>query len=239
MRFKKFILLFCIIFSDLLYGDTEVKLEQKKYDFEYFKVYDPLEAFNRRVYYFNYYFDKYLFFPVIDTYEFITPKIFRTGVHNLFENTQNINTTANSILQGKVSKSMRSIGRFTINITFGFFGLFDVASELGMPRPYEDFGMTLAFYNIGEGPYLVLPVLGPSNLRDGFGTAVDMATKTMLYHVGKLNDLNHYGITILRSIDKRENIKFRYYEMETPFEYDYVRFLYTKFRRMQIQINNK
>ena len=141
--------------------------------------------------------------------------------------------------QQKIAKAMRSLGRFTINATFGIGGLFDVASNLGMPKPYEDFGLTLVHYGIGKGPYLVLPILGPSSLRDSLGMGVDTLGKGTLYHISDLDKLNHLGVSTLYAINERGNIPFEYYQTGSPFEYEYIRFLYFKYRKLQAELGSE
>lgn len=205
----------------------------------YFDVYDPFETFNRRVYYLNYQLDKYVFLPTVKFYKDVTPIVVRSGVRNFFQNAKNISTTGNSIFQLKIKKAMRSLGRFTMNVAFGGFGTVDAATKFGMPIPYEDFGLTLAHYGVGKGPFLMLPVLGPSNLRDAFGMGVDTVFTFNTYDQAGLGRLNNPGMTVLKGIDKRTNIPFRYYGTGSPFEYEYIRFLYQKYRKLQSDIGTE
>ena len=173
MKINRLIIIFMLILSITTFSKESEEVKNIDNSFEYFEVYDPLEPINRRIYYFNYQFDKYIFLPSVRFYRAITPELLRKGVKNFFNNTQNISTTGNSLLQLKIKKAMRAIGRFTMNSAVGVGGFVDVASDMGMPKPYEDFGLTLAHYGVRKGPYLVLPILGPSSLRDAFGTGVD------------------------------------------------------------------
>lgn len=240
MKFNKFLLILLLLFSFNLFANENIESDKKEERaIEYFDIYDPWEPFNRRVYYFNYQFDKYVFLPALKTYKLITPDPVERGIKNFFINTKNIPTAGNSILQFKISKAMRAIGRFTINVTMGLGGLFDVASSLGMPRPYEDFGLTLAHYGIGKGPYLVLPILGPSNLRDAIGSGVDSLVKGTVYHEADLDFLNHYVTTGVYALNERNNTPFRYYETGSPFEYEYIRFIYQKYRRLQTELGSE
>lgn len=204
---------------------------------EYFGVYDPWEPLNRRIYYFNYTFDKYIFLPVVDAYNLITPTFVQKGVKNFFRNAGNLSTTGNAALQMKPKKAMRSWGRFSINAILGIGGLFDVASKLGMPKPYEDFGLTLAHYGVGEGPYLVLPFLGPSNLRDAVASGINTYAVGVLdpYEAADILDIDDLEVVAVQSIDKRKNTKFRYYASGSPFEYEYLRFFYKKYRKLQTE----
>ena len=137
------------------------------------KVYDPWEGMNKRIYNFNYYFDRWVFLPVVRGWQAAVPRPARVGVHNFFENFRDVRTMANSLLQASPGKFFQSTGRVLVNSTIGLFGLIDVASSMGMPKPDEDFGQTLGHWGVGTGPYLVLPLLGPSNLRDGVGLVPD------------------------------------------------------------------
>lgn len=196
---------------------------------------DPWEPFNKRMYYFNYQIEKLVISPIVNTYKFITPDFVEDRVSNFFKNAKVLNTMANSAFQFKGRKSMRALGRFTINTILGLGGLFDVASKMGMPKPYEDFGLTLAHYGVGRGPYLILPILGPTYLRDAFGTGVDsvVAGKADIYKKMELFSSSNIGLTVLRGVDMRKNIDFHYYQTNSPFEYEYVRFLYSKYRGIQ------
>lgn len=196
---------------------------------------DPWEGFNRRMYYFNHNVDKYALLPIVRTYKFITPVFVQNRVTNFFRNIKGINTTANSLAQLKGRKAMRSIARFAINTIFGLGGIFDVASKMGMPKPYEDFGLTLAHYGVPRGPYLVLPLLGPSYLRDAFGMGIETATTRAAdpYRHMALFEINSIPVTALNGIDKRKNVKFEYYGTNSPFEYEYVRFLWSRYRKLQ------
>ncbi|MGL5797873.1 MAG: MlaA family lipoprotein [Cetobacterium sp.] len=215
-------------------------LEYKDVDgTKFIEVYDPLEPMNRRIYYFNYYLDKYVLIPTVNTYDYLTPKIVQKRVSKFFSNLQEINTFLNSILQLEGKKATITLVRFGINSTIGVLGLFDVATSLDLPKNYEDFGLTLAKYGIGNGPYLVLPGFGPSNLRDTTGKAVGAMT---LYEVNPYDlpiglDITHPGVSTLNLIDIRKtNKNFRYYGTGSPFEYEYVRYFYTKYREALIEV---
>lgn len=134
---------------------------------------DPWEGFNRGVFAFNNTADEYLVQPVARGYRKITPTIVDQGIANFFNNIGEIKNMTNALLQGKPGDVLVDGGRFVINTTVGVVGLFDVASFIGLKRESEDFGQTLAVWGVGPGPYLVLPFLGPSNLRDGAGQGID------------------------------------------------------------------
>lgn len=134
---------------------------------------DPLEGWNRKIFAFNDVADRYVLKPVAKGYQYVTPNTVEQSIGNFFNNIGEVQSMGNDLLQGKPSNAMVDIARFVINSTVGVLGLFDVAGHIGLPREPEDFGQTLAVWGVGSGPYLVLPLLGPSTLRDGTGLAVD------------------------------------------------------------------
>lgn len=239
MKINKIILAIFLAFSIITFSSEKEEIKSVKDSYEYFNVYDPLEPLNRRIYYFNSQFDKYIFLPSVRFYRAVTPDLLRKGVKNFFNNADNITTAGNSILQLKIKKAMRAIGRFSMNTAVGLGGTIDVASKLGMPKPYEDFGLTLAHYGIGKGPYLVLPILGPSSLRDALGSGIDTFSKGTLYHTADLDELNSIGVSTVYALDRRANISFEYYQTGSPFEYEYIRFLYFKYRRLQAELGSE
>ncbi len=137
---------------------------------------DPFEPFNRGVFGFNEGVDRAILKPVATVYRDITPSPVRTGVTNFFGNIGDVWSLVNNILQGKPKESVETLMRVSFNTIFGFAGVFDIATEMRLEKHSEDFGQTLGYWGMGSGPYLVLPVLGPSNFRDGIGTAVDFNT---------------------------------------------------------------
>ena len=206
-------------------------------------AYDPWEPMNRRIYNFNAIFDNVIFLPVVSGYEFVLPGFVRTGVTNFFNNLTEVTNLMNSLLQFKFVKAVNTFGRICINTTVGIGGLIDVATlNDGIERENEDFGQTLGFYGLGPGPYLVLPILGPSNVRDTAGLVVDSVVYSMM--VGELIDLTgldspedailNYSLTAVYAIDKRSNEPFRYFKTGSAFEYDLIRKLYLIKRQFQI-----
>ncbi len=198
-------------------------------------AFDPWEPMNRRIYNFNAVFDEYVFLPVVRAYEFVLPGFAQTGVSNFFRNLTEVTNLMNSLLQFKIVKAVNTVGRIAINTTVGLGGLIDVAAVVdGIERENEDFGQTLGFYGLGPGPYLVLPVLGPSTVRDTSGLVVDTIVYSLMMQelIGRLgmNDteesLLNYGLTGLYAIDKRHTESFRYFMTGSPFEYDLIRKLY-------------
>ena len=134
---------------------------------------DPLEPFNRTIFSFNDKVDQAVIKPVATAYREVTPKLVRTGVTNFFGNIADVWSTVNNVLQAKPREAGESLFRVTTNTLFGVAGIFDVASDLKIPKHSEDFGQTLGHWGVPAGPYLVLPVLGPSTFRDTAGTVVD------------------------------------------------------------------
>ncbi|MEQ8557549.1 MAG: VacJ family lipoprotein [Henriciella sp.] len=145
------------------------------------EVYDPFEGWNRGVYQFNEVVDKAAIEPAARAYRVATPGLFREGVRNVLTNLRQPVVFANTILQGNPDASGETFGRFLINTTVGVVGIFDVASTLGVSKHDEDFGQTLGVWGVDEGPFLMLPLMGPSNLRDAFGRGVDNAFDPLNY----------------------------------------------------------
>lgn len=135
---------------------------------------DPLEPFNRGITRFNDVVDTWIARPIARTYDRFTPDVVRMIVRNVLSNLLDPYIALNNFLQGKPSAGFSDLGRFVINSTFGFFGFGDPASEMGLVKHREDFGQTLGVWGVPTGPYLVLPIFGPSNLRDGVGFGVDV-----------------------------------------------------------------
>jgi phospholipid-binding lipoprotein MlaA len=142
---------------------------------------DPYESFNRKVFDFNLAVDNDVALPVAKFYELAVPEPARDGVHNFLTNLNEPATFANDILQGEVTRAGQTLGRFTVNSTIGMAGLVDAATKFGMEDHSTDFGETLAVYGADEGPYLVLPILGPSNPRDAAGDVVNVALDPTTY----------------------------------------------------------
>lgn len=139
---------------------------------------DPWEGFNRGVYRFNETFDEYVAQPVARAYVAVLHQEIRTRVGNFFSNIQDLLIGANNFLQGKFEDGVNDWARFAFNSTIGLFGIHDVASDFpGLEKHNEDFGQTLGRWGAGPGPYLILPFLGSSTVRDATGTAVDWAVQ--------------------------------------------------------------
>jgi phospholipid-binding lipoprotein MlaA len=142
---------------------------------------DPFEHFNRDMFGFNNALDKAAIEPLARGYRAATPGFFRSGVRNVLHNLASPVIFANDVLQGEPLRAGDTAGRFFVNTTVGVFGLFDFATHAGIPSHDEDFGQTLGKWGVGGGPYLMLPLLGPSNVRDLTGKVVDIAIDPLTY----------------------------------------------------------
>lgn len=142
---------------------------------------DPLKAINRPVYQFNRVIDNAALRPAANTYGFVTNRPVRRSVGHFFDNLGSVETIVNGALQGKFQQSASDTGRFVVNSTAGVGGLFDVAQHLGLEEHNEDFGQTLATWNVREGPYLVLPFFGPSTTRSAVAWPVSIVTNPLFY----------------------------------------------------------
>jgi len=134
---------------------------------------DPLEKVNRAVFAFNDATDKVLITPVAKGYRAVLPGFVRTGIANFFSNLEDVWVSVNDVLQGKFQEGAEDFTRVIFNTTFGIGGIFDFASDVGLPKHSEDFGQTLGVWGVTSGPYVVIPIFGPSTFRDGFGLLVD------------------------------------------------------------------
>lgn len=134
---------------------------------------DPLEPMNRGISWFNDRADLYVLEPTAKGWDYIIPEPAQRSISNFFDNLRYPANFVNTLLQGHFEETAITSGRFTLNTSIGLFGLFDPATHMGLPKPFEDFGQTLGVWKIPAGPYLVLPLLGPSSLRDAVGLAGD------------------------------------------------------------------
>jgi phospholipid-binding lipoprotein MlaA len=169
---------------------------------------DPLEGSNRRIFKFNNAIDKVLINPVIKGYRAVVPQPARKGVRNFLRNLKAPTTFANQLLQGDIGGAADVVGRFVINSTIGVLGVFDVADRVGLKYEAEDFGQTLAVWGVGHGPYLVVPVLGPSSLRDYTGYFVDSFADPLRWYLFGHGDAEgwYYAKVAADYIDLRESL---------------------------------
>lgn len=154
---------------------------------------DPWEGFNRAMFSMNDAFDRVFFIPVAKTYRAVTHKKQRKGIRNLLANLRTPVVLLNDILQGEFGRAGNTASRFVINSTIGFGGMGDPAERLGIEQHNEDFGQTLAVWGVPSGPYLVLPFLGPSTVRDGFGRAADTVSAPSFWVT--TDPAQYYGIS--------------------------------------------
>ncbi len=164
---------------------------------------DPFEGFNRTMFAFNETLDDAVMRPAARAYEAAVPEVVRSMVSNFFANLGDLGTAANQLLQGKPLLAGSDLLRFVINSVIGFGGVADVATELGLERNREDFGQTLGRWGIASGPYLVLPVFGPSSVRDGVGLLVDWRTE-LINEAGSPGRENN--ARLLRALDTRASL---------------------------------
>lgn len=142
---------------------------------------DPWEGWNRKVDAFNQFGDRWVIRPAAVAYDFVTPKVVDAGITNMYQNVREPITILNDLLQLKFKKAGADTGRLLLNSTVGLLGFFDVAAKAGLPREPEDFGQTLGYWGVPSGPYVVLPLLGPSNVRDAFGLLPDSIANPLAY----------------------------------------------------------
>ena len=195
---------------------------------------DPLEGYNRAMFSFNEGVDKAIVKPVASGYKTVMPEFARTGVTNFFSNLRDPWIGVNNILQGKVGAGASDFGRFAVNTTVGILGLFDVASNAGLEKHNEDFGQTLGRWGVGSGAYVVLPILGPSSVRDGLSLLVVDWRGDPLWYVGNIPTRNE--LVGVRLVDNRANLldTSRLAEEAALDQYAYVRDAYLQRRRSLI-----
>lgn len=164
---------------------------------------DPFEPFNRVIFSVNETVDDSVLKPVAKGYRAVMPELVRIGVSNFFSNLEDLWIGINNFLQGKPAEGVQDVARFAFNSTIGLLGLLDVSTDFNLPKHNEDFGQTLGRWGAGTGPYLVLPLFGPSNIRDGIGFSVDFKASLVgnLEHVPTRNTF-----FAVRSINTRANL---------------------------------
>lgn len=167
-------------------------------DYAVDKIPDPWQPYNRFMFSVNDSIDRVLTKPLAIAYRTVMPDPLETGVSNVFSNVGEVPNAINSLLQGNVRGVGRSSGRFLVNSTLGVAGIFDVAKYMNLERgEREDFGQTLGVWGFGSGPYLVLPFLGPSTLRDGLARPVDWYTDPLTYIDHVRTDNTVRGLSLL------------------------------------------
>jgi phospholipid-binding lipoprotein MlaA len=164
---------------------------------------DPIEGVNRKIFWFNDHVDIYVLEPVASGWAFVSPKRVRTSISNFFTNLRFPIVALNDLLQGKFIDSASDVGRFGVNTTVGVLGFFDPASRFGLEKHVEDFGQTLGVWGVPPGPYLVLPIFGPSSPRDTLGLGVDYAFSVTPFFVDQYILI---GVRALDAVNERSLI---------------------------------
>lgn len=198
---------------------------------------DPFESFNRQVYAFNSDFDTKIGQPVARSYQHHVPSPIRTSISNFFSNLNDVVVITNDLLQLKGSQAASDTLRFSVNTVFGLFGLLDVATPSGLPKHDEDFGQTLGKWGAAPGPYLVLPLLGPSDVRDSIGLVSD----SYVDPVWDVKDANtKWGLIVLRGVETRASLlkASRVLQQAALDPYVFVRDAYLQHRRSLVYDGN-
>jgi phospholipid-binding lipoprotein MlaA len=205
---------------------------------EWEQVNDPLEPLNRAVFEFNMFADKYAIKPAAQGYRAVMPKFGRERVHNILTNLNSPLIFVNDVLQGETDRAVQTFFRAMLNSTFGLAGFIDVATPAGIPPHDEDAGQTLAVWGVGEGPFLMLPIFGPSNPRDTVGMVAEMFADPFdwaMASVGK--EYISYTRMGMTGLDKREDLLDTLDEIERT-SLDYyasLRSLYRQHRASEIK----
>lgn len=198
---------------------------------------DPIEGFNRAMFDINDGIDKAIVRPIAQGYETVLPTPVRKGVTNFFSNIGDLFIALNNLLQGKVPEALSDVSRLAVNTTFGLLGVIDVASDLGLEKHEEDFGQTFGRWGAEDGPYLVLPLFGPSTLRDTVGLAVDTQADPVVW----INDVpTRNTLLATRAIDNRAGLLSadKIVEEAALDRYSYIRDAYLQRRRSLIHDGN-
>ena len=193
---------------------------------------DPWEGWNRGVYKFNKAIDSAVAKPVTLGYKAVTPDVVEDGVSNFFSNLEDVPNMFNNLLQGKIGDSISDLGRILVNTTLGIGGFWDPASSMGLEKHDEDFGQTLGAWGVESGPYVMLPVLGFSTLRDTFAYPADSG-------LDPINQIDHeltrYEVKILSLIDTRSSLLPLEEQLEDVIdEYAFTRDVYLQNRRYKV-----
>ncbi|MFN3238262.1 MAG: VacJ family lipoprotein [Pseudomonadales bacterium] len=192
---------------------------------------DPWMGFNQGMHRFNETADRVVLKPVAKTYTNVVPGFARQGVTNFFSNLDDVSVGVNNLLQGKPGRALSDLGRIVINTSLGLGGLFDPASGIGLRKHNESFGQTLAVWGVPRGPYLVLPLMGPSTLTDAVSRPFDSALDPVRY----LHPVDHRNRTLgVRLIDQRANL-FAAESVVFGDRYIFIRDAYLQRREYQIK----
>lgn len=197
---KRNIVALIVLSSSLLLSACSTLTCNQKNEFKN----DSSEKISRFFFKINSNIDNFVFVPIVSYYNLIIPEPIRDCVHNALDNTNNINSALNSILQGNCHDAINTLGRFMFNTTMGIGGCFDVASKNGAIKIQNDFGTTLAVWGVKSGPYIVLPLIGPSNLRDSAGVFFDLLSSPI--NIIPCSKSCKIGFSSLLALDSRANI---------------------------------
>ncbi len=202
---------------------------------DFLDAHDPLEPMNRHIYRFNILADQYVMEPVVRVYEWAIPQYARNRVSDFFSNLGDVPILLNCILQAKDKRAATVVARLMVNTVVGVGGLWDVASGLeGLPKYNEDFGQTLAVYGVGEGPYLMIPILGPATFRDAGGRVVDgMAANSVMGLLGG-DAATDLALSVVDGLQLRASMPIGYGGLDSSFEYEILRTLYLDIRNLLI-----
>lgn len=192
---------------------------------------DPWEGFNRVVFKFNDTLDTYALKPIAQGYQFITPQFLEDGIHNMYRNVGDVRNLANNVLQVKPHAAGVDTARLLMNTIIGVGGFFDVGTKMGLQRNDEDFGQTLGYWGLNSGPYLVLPLLGPSTVRDALGIYPDSYAEPYRY----MHDVSARNtVAGMKIIDARANL-LSAEKLITGDKYIFIRNAYLQSREFKVK----
>jgi phospholipid-binding lipoprotein MlaA len=203
-------------------------------DDEVLEEYDPWESFNRRMFAFNRRLDRFVVKPMATVWDTVLPNLAQESVGNFFDNLRMPARLVNHLFQGNIDGAGGELARFSLNLSMGVLGFFDVATELGIPKREADTGQTLGVYGAGPGPYLVLPLLPPLTIRDGIGFAVDSALNPLSYVAPSAANTGGRGLNLVNERSLNMDT-FEEFEEASLDLYTAVRNAYLQRRRIAIQ----
>ena len=194
---------------------------------------DPMEPLNRAVFNFNEGVDRTVLKPVATAYDQVTPSLVKTGIGNFFGNISDVWSVVNNLLQFKVAESLETFMRVSVNSVYGFGGLLDIGSEMRLSKNPQDFGQTLGVWGFDSGPYVVLPLLGPSSVRDTIGSVFDASADLV---ANSRNVPVRNSLSVLRVVDTRANFldATRIIDQAALDKYSFTRDLYLQRRASSI-----
>lgn len=238
---KKIKILSLVLLSSLLIGCSNAQKKSTEIDKNFiettvqedkdilFGKSDYLSPMNRRIYTFNSFADREVLAPTLRTYDYYTPNFVQDRIKNFFSNFGDIKTAGNLLLQFRIPETLETVFRFGINSSVGLLGTFDVASKMGFPKYKETLGNTFAYYGIPSGPYVVAPLLGPSNFRDLVGLGIESYGMSELDPYDDIHiDVGSIWFSSLFGLQTKKNIGIYFGETDFIFEYEYMQYLSKK-----------